>query len=292
MSTSEARLMIAASETDADMYYATRFLAPDPFIFFQIGEEKHLLMSDLERDRARECLAQVDRVLSLSEYQEKAKKNDTDEEPSQIDALHEFLQEKNITHLNVPRAFAVATADDLRERGYASGISRRRVLARAGNQNPRRNRTHPRSPTTHCEAAMDAAITLIRNSEIRGNTPLPQWRTPHIGTRQTRNKISPPRTRLHSRSHHRRRWRPGLRPPQRRQRPTTRTSVHHHRHLPPLKHHRLLRRPHPHRRQRRTLCRPPEHLRRGLRRTKPRPRQRTRRSRRPLCHPPITHRTI
>ena len=68
MSTSEARLMIAASETDADMYYATRFLAPDPFIFFQIGAEKHLLMSDLERDRAR-AQAQVDHVLSLSEYQ-------------------------------------------------------------------------------------------------------------------------------------------------------------------------------------------------------------------------------
>ena len=136
MNTSEARLMIAASETDADMYYATRFLAPDPFIFLQIGDEKHLLMSDLERDRAR-AQAQVDHVLSLSEYQEKAKKNDTDEEePSQIDALHELLQEKNITSLNVPRAFAIATADDLRERGYDSRISRRRVLARPRNQNP------------------------------------------------------------------------------------------------------------------------------------------------------------
>ena len=167
MSTSEARLMIAASETDADMYYATRFLAPDPFIFFQIGAQKHLLMSDLERDRARDQ-AQVDHVISLSEYQEKAKKKDTDEEPSQIDALHEVLQEKNITHLNVPRAFAIATADDLRERGYT-------VAFPEGAYWPDREIKTPdeieyiREAQQHTEAAMDAAITLIRNSEIRGD---------------------------------------------------------------------------------------------------------------------------
>ncbi|MCY3868285.1 MAG: Xaa-Pro peptidase family protein [Gemmatimonadetes bacterium] len=166
MSTSEARLMIAASETDADMYYATHFLAPDPFIFFQIGAEKHLLMSDLERDRAR-AQAQVDHVLSLSEYQEKAKKKN--EEPSQIDALHEVLQEKNITHLNVPRAFAIATADDLRERGYE-------VAFPEGAYWPDREIKTPeeieyiREAQQHTEAAMDAAITLIRNSEIRGDT--------------------------------------------------------------------------------------------------------------------------
>src|SRR5436309_2022973 len=30
-----ARLLYAASETDADMLYATRFFAPDPFLFVQ-----------------------------------------------------------------------------------------------------------------------------------------------------------------------------------------------------------------------------------------------------------------
>ena len=167
MSTSEARLMIAASETDADMYYATRFLAPDPFIFFQIGEEKHLLMSDLERDRAR-AQAQVDHVLSLSEYQEKAKKNDTDEEPSQIDALNEVLQEKNITHLNVPRAFAIATADDLRERGYEVAFPEGAYWPDREIKTPDEIE-HIREAQQHTEAAMDAAITLIRNSEIRGD---------------------------------------------------------------------------------------------------------------------------
>ena len=29
----DARLIIAASETDANLFYATRFLAPDAFVF-------------------------------------------------------------------------------------------------------------------------------------------------------------------------------------------------------------------------------------------------------------------
>ena len=162
----EARLVIAASETDADMYYATRFLAPDPFIFLQIGAEKYLLMSDLERDRAR-AQARVDHVLALSAYEEKAKERDT-ETPSSIDILHEFMLEKNIKRLNVPRAFPIAIADDLRDRGY-------RVAFPEGAFWPERaiktdaEIAHIRTVQQHAETAMAAAVNLIRTSDIRGD---------------------------------------------------------------------------------------------------------------------------
>ena len=58
----EALLLIACSEADSNLYYATRFLAPDPFVFLQVGTRKILLMSDLEIDRAR-AQARVDEVL-------------------------------------------------------------------------------------------------------------------------------------------------------------------------------------------------------------------------------------
>ena len=48
-----ASLIIAASEVDSNLYYACRFMAPDPFVFLQVGGRKVLLMSDLEVDRAR-----------------------------------------------------------------------------------------------------------------------------------------------------------------------------------------------------------------------------------------------
>jgi Xaa-Pro aminopeptidase len=49
----DALLIIAASENDANLYYASGFLAPDPFVFLQVGGKRLLLMSDLEIDRAR-----------------------------------------------------------------------------------------------------------------------------------------------------------------------------------------------------------------------------------------------
>ena len=64
--------MIAASEVDSNLYYATKFLAPDPFIFIQVADTKILVMSDLEVDRAR-ATATVTTVLSYSEYEEKTK---------------------------------------------------------------------------------------------------------------------------------------------------------------------------------------------------------------------------
>ena len=73
MSASPALLHYAASETDADMYYATGFLAPDAFAWFRAGGRDHLLASDLEIGRARDE-AGVHSVLSLTEYRERARR--------------------------------------------------------------------------------------------------------------------------------------------------------------------------------------------------------------------------
>src|ERR1700692_2874769 len=47
------RLIVAASEHDPDMLYATRFFAPDAFIFLEERGKRTLVLSDLEIDRAR-----------------------------------------------------------------------------------------------------------------------------------------------------------------------------------------------------------------------------------------------
>ncbi len=111
-----AILMIAASEIDSDLYYATRFLAPDPFIHFQHGGRKFLVMNDLELDRAKDQ-ASVDEVLSLSKYEAEAKKRGI-EPPGTIDCVAAVLQEMGIKRLTVPGNFALRHADALRSRGY------------------------------------------------------------------------------------------------------------------------------------------------------------------------------
>src|SRR5579884_1968041 len=116
MTSDRATLMIAASETDSNLYYATRFIAPDPFIFLEIKGERVMVMSDLEMDRAREQAA-VDRVLSLSEI-ERALKARGVAEPGTIDVVDAFLQGAGIKRVLVPGTFPYAYAARLQQLGY------------------------------------------------------------------------------------------------------------------------------------------------------------------------------
>jgi Xaa-Pro aminopeptidase len=111
-----AILIVAASERDANLYYATRFLAPDSFVFLQTATQKTLLMSDLEIDRAKQQ-ATVDRVLSYSTYDKKLKDHGMTE-PKGADVIKAVLDELGITDLIVPTNFGVDLADALRERGF------------------------------------------------------------------------------------------------------------------------------------------------------------------------------
>src|SRR5689334_843176 len=63
-------LIVADSEHDANMLYATGIFVPDPFIFLRLRGRNLLVMSDLEIDRARQQAPHC-RVLSLSQYQKK-----------------------------------------------------------------------------------------------------------------------------------------------------------------------------------------------------------------------------
>ncbi len=159
-----ARLIIAASEVDADLYYATQFLAPDAFVFLRTKAEKILLVSDLELDRARGH-AQVDTVLSLSRYQHRARRNGI-ESPTPLDALHQLLQERGIKTLLVPRTFPIEAADHLRNAGY-------RISFPSGSFFPRRECKTPdeidhiRQVQRHTEAAMHTAIAAVREAEVQ-----------------------------------------------------------------------------------------------------------------------------
>lgn len=116
MTADRATVIIAASESDSNLYYATRFIAPDPFIFLSIKGERILVMSDLEMDRARST-ATVDRVLSFSEV-ERCLKGRGNGQPGTADIVHAVLQEHEIRHLVVPRTFPYAYAARLLELGY------------------------------------------------------------------------------------------------------------------------------------------------------------------------------
>lgn len=113
---SRSILMVAASESDANLYYATRFVAPDPIIFIQAKGIKYLLMNDLEVDRAREQAA-VDKVESLSalarEFYKKHGKR-----PGYVDLIDAFFKKLRVKKITVPGSFPLEYADPLRAMGY------------------------------------------------------------------------------------------------------------------------------------------------------------------------------
>ncbi len=116
MAIDPATLIIAASESDANLYYATRFIAPDPFIFLEIKGERLLIMSDLEVDRAR-AEASVDRILSYSEI-ERRLRDHGHPDPKAIDVVDGVLKDNGINQLLVPGNFPLKHAQRLQQLGY------------------------------------------------------------------------------------------------------------------------------------------------------------------------------
>jgi len=159
-----ATLMISSSESDSNLYYATEFLAPDPFIFIQIGDEKIIIMSDLELDRAK-SQAKVSSALSYSGYEESAKNSGT-ESPNTIDVLHEFLKERGIKSLVVPAYFGIRNALLLQDKGYDIEVKPDPFIeGRLIKSNDEIRYIEEALRLTEC--AVDRAIDFIRQTENR-----------------------------------------------------------------------------------------------------------------------------
>jgi Xaa-Pro aminopeptidase len=158
-----ALLIVAASERDANLYYATRFLAPDTFIFMQTTTHKILLMSDLEIDRAK-AQATVDVVLSYSAYEKKLKDQGITE-PKAADIIKAVLQEFGVTDLVVPTNFGVDLADALRERGLRLSTRKEPFYPERAIKSP--DEVQQVAQTMRAtEEALGQAIEVIRAADI------------------------------------------------------------------------------------------------------------------------------
>ncbi len=113
--TEHAYLMIAASEHDADMLYASGMFVPDPFVAIGIGGSWHGLLSPLEVDRARHQ-SKLAEVHLDTPWREKA--GERGWEPTLAGAAAAFLHDRGIRSLQVPGSFPLQYADRLRAWGF------------------------------------------------------------------------------------------------------------------------------------------------------------------------------
>jgi Xaa-Pro aminopeptidase len=103
-------LLYAASESDADVLYPTGFFAPDPFLFVQKGRTRILVMSDLERDRARNQ-ARVERVLSWTAVAKRVEAEGRRATAAVV--IAQVLKDLKLRRVEVPRRFPLGLAMEL-----------------------------------------------------------------------------------------------------------------------------------------------------------------------------------
>ncbi len=161
---SEAVLIVAASEQDANLYYATHFWAPDPFIFAQIDGRGILVMSDLELDRAK-SEARVDEVLSLSKLLGQAKRQGT-AQPGVTEVLDLLFKERGVKQVRVPANFPVALADRLRAKGYTLEIGQEPFFPERMIKSKEEVEAI-RETQRLTEEAVESALGVIQQAEIR-----------------------------------------------------------------------------------------------------------------------------
>src|ERR1700694_188263 len=105
------RLIVAASENDADMLYATRFFAPDPFIFLEQNGKRTLVLSDLEIDRGRKQ-AEADEFVSFNKLEREVQGKDRYAPPYEKVLAH-FLRKRGVRSTVVPANFPLGYAQEL-----------------------------------------------------------------------------------------------------------------------------------------------------------------------------------
>src|SRR5215212_11161800 len=108
---SETRLMVAATESYADMLYATRFFAPDAFIYLEERGKRTLVLSDLEIDRARKT-AQADELVSYSALEREVQGNQK-KAPAYEKVLSHFMRKRRVRTALVPASFPLGFAKEL-----------------------------------------------------------------------------------------------------------------------------------------------------------------------------------
>ncbi len=158
-------IMVASSEQDANMYYATHFLVPDDFVYFRIRGKSYALMSDLEVDRARKEAA-VDEVVSISDLAKifSKKKN---RRPGYIELIHWFAQSKKASVFSAPENFPLYYADSLRKHGLKISVKNDPFFEERTIKTPQEVKA-VETAIRHVEIAFGELVAFLKKTKIRG----------------------------------------------------------------------------------------------------------------------------
>ncbi len=160
----EPLLIIGISERDANLYYASKFLAPDPFALLIIDGKRIIITSDLEIDRAKKESC-ADTVLSVSSIENSLKKRGK-ESINYIDIIEEVLNEFRIKSVIVPYNFWIEYGDQLRIRGFELRYKKEPFFENRAIKTPDEVESI-RQTLRAAEKAMQRAIGIIIEADVK-----------------------------------------------------------------------------------------------------------------------------
>lgn len=94
------------------MLYAVKMFVPDPFIYLRIRGKCHIVINDLEIDRARK-FARHCRVLSLTQHLNKLRRVDP-QQATMAGVIRSILKKNRVKRVTVPSNFPLGLAKELR----------------------------------------------------------------------------------------------------------------------------------------------------------------------------------
>ena len=158
-------LIIDDSIHNQDLYYVTRFLAQDRFLYLNTGEREILLISQMELGRALNE-SRIDDIRTTTDYDIIEKSKQYGRETAYNLVVAELLHDEGITRIEVPYNFPIFLADDLRSRGFEVAPTRGGI-AELRTVKTRREIEEIKKAQECCEAAMKRAIDAIRSAGVR-----------------------------------------------------------------------------------------------------------------------------
>ncbi len=160
------RLIIAAPERDANLFWATGFLAPDPVIFIEHRGRRYLILNDLELDRGKKQ-ARVHRVLSYSQL-EKQISGGNKQRPRMSEVVATFLKKLGARTVAVPYDFPLAYADALKKQKLNPLTLEDPFYSERLLKAPK-EKAAIKKTLRHVSEAIQEAYRVLRQSKIRGN---------------------------------------------------------------------------------------------------------------------------
>ncbi|MBN1456178.1 MAG: aminopeptidase P family protein [Methanomicrobia archaeon] len=158
--TQKPLLLLSESLRNADMYYATRFLAGDPFIYLAIPQEpvrkEVLVVSHMEYERARKE-SRVHDVRSSLDYGTNLKLDEV---------VIKLLRDEGVTAVEVPRTFYLGTAEALRMNGIDVVPVEEMLVTKQREIKTDQEVQYITKAQRACEFALEQALATIKQARI------------------------------------------------------------------------------------------------------------------------------